>query len=125
MAVVTVIVVMEAAMVAAENSGIKNKDKLREYLYKNPRKLAEKLQKFLQDDEGNLLEPVRIKGKGIGYYYSHNDKKFIPVPRNSEYYLTPWVDDDPDKCYIYSHYNWMVGVILKVNRSEIQFIGFN
>ena len=112
-------------MVAAENSGIKNIAKLREYLYKNPTKLAEKLAKFLKNDNGELLEPVRIKGKGVGYYYSHNDKRFIPAARNREYYLIPWDDEDPSKCYIYSHYNWMVGVILKVNKEEIEFIGFN
>jgi hypothetical protein len=116
---------MEAAMVAAENSEIKNKAKLREYLYKNPTKLAEKLAKYLQDDNGELLPPVKLKGKGIAYLYSHNDRKFIPAPKNAEYYLTPWVDDDPKVCYIYTHYNWMVGVIFKVNRDQIQHIGFN
>jgi hypothetical protein len=118
-------VVTEAAMVAAESSEIKNKAKLREYLYKNPAKLAQKLAKFLQDEQGNLLEPVKIKGKGMGYYYSHNDKKFIPTPRDGEYYLLPWTAEDPSDCYIYSHYCWMIGVILKVKKEEIKFIGFN
>jgi hypothetical protein len=112
-------------MVAAESSEIKNKAKLREYLYKNPVKLAQKLAKYLQDDNGELLQPVRLKGKGIAYLYSHNDRKFIPAPKNAEYYLTPWIDDDPKKCYIYTHYNWMVGVIFKVDRDQIQHIGFN
>jgi len=112
-------------MVAAENSDFKNKEKLREYLYKNPVKLAEKLAKMIQNTDGTLLEPVRIKGKGIGYYYSHNDRAFIPAARNSEYYLLPWKTDNPEECYIYSHYNWMIGVILKVNIKEIQFLGFN
>ena len=70
-------------MVAAENSDFKNQAKLREYLYKNPVKLAIKLAKFLQNDNGEMLEPVRLKGSGIGYYYSYNDKRFIPAPRNS------------------------------------------
>jgi len=125
MAVVTVIAAMEAAMVAAENSEIKKKAKLREYLYKNPVKLAQKLAKFLQNDDGTLLEPVKLKGKGMGYYYSHNDRRFIPAPRDGEYYLLPWASDDPSECYIYTHYTWMIGVILKVNKDEIQHIGFN
>ena len=112
-------------MVAAENSGIKNKDKLKEYLYKNPIKLAEKLAKMLQTDSGELLEPIKIKGKGKGYYYSYKDKRFVSVPRDGEYYLIPWQDEDPEKCYIYSHYTCMVGIILKIDRSEIQHIGFN
>ena len=116
---------MEAAMVAAENSEFKNKQKLREYLYKNPVKLAEKIAQMIQTNEGELLEPVRIKGQGIGYYYSHNDKSYIPVPRNSEYYLLPWRTENLDERYIYSHYNWMIGVILKININEIEFLGFN
>jgi hypothetical protein len=112
-------------MVAAESSEIKNKAKLREYLYKNPVKMAEKLAKMLQNVDGTLLEPVRLKGKGLGYYYSHNDKKFIPVPRDGEYYYVPWQADDPNECYIYGHHCWFIGVVLKVPRDEVQFIGFN
>jgi hypothetical protein len=112
-------------MVAAENSEIKNKAKLREYLYKNPAKLAQKLAQFLQTESGDLLQPVRIKGKGTGYYYSHNDKRFIHAPRNAEYYLLPWATDEDGKCYIYGHYSWLIGVILKVNKDEIQHLGFN
>ena len=125
MVVATAIVMMEAAMVAVENSEIKDKKKLREYLYKNPRKLGEKLAKFLQNDDGTLLEPVKLRGKGVGYYYSYNDKRHIPAPRNSEYYLLPWIDEDPQVCYVYCHYTWMIGVILKVPKKEIQKIGFN
>jgi len=119
------IAAMEAAMVAEENSEIKNKAKLREYLYKNPAKLAQKLAKLMQSDDGDLLEPVKIKGKGMGYYYSHNDKRFIHVARDGEYYLLPWASEDPDECYIYTHYTWMIGAILKVKKEEIQHIGFN
>ena len=115
----------EAAMVAAENSGIKNKAKLREYLYKNPAKLATKLAKMLETSDGDLLHPVRLKGKGPGYYYSVNDKKLILCPRNSEYYILPWADDDENRCYVYAHYNWQIGVILKVFKDDIQFLGFN
>ena len=94
---------MEAPMVV-ENSGIKDKAKLREYLYKNPKKLAIKLAQLVQTKQGALLVPVRLKGKGPGYYYSINDKKFILSPRNGEYYLLPWIDDNIEKCYVYSHF---------------------
>jgi hypothetical protein len=112
-------------MEAVENSGIKNKAKLREYLYKNPVRLAEKLAKFIENDDGTMLEPVVLKGKGMGYYYSHNEKRFIYAPRNAEYYLIPWAHEDPAKCYVYSHGAWMIGVILIVGKSEIQYIGGN
>ena len=112
-------------MEAVENSGIKNKAKLREYLYKNPAKLAEKLAKFIENDDGTMLEPVVLKGKGMGYYYSHNEKRFVHAPRDAEYYLIPWVHEDPTKCYIYSHGAWMIGVILRVDKDEIKYIGGN
>lgn len=110
---------------AVANSNIKNKAKLREYLYKNPAKLALKLQKFLQNEEGDLLSPVKLKGKGYKYLYSYYDKKNILCPCNSEYYLMSWHAEDPDFCYVYSHYKWMTGVVLKVKRDNIIFIGFN
>jgi len=108
-----------------ENSGIKDKAKLREYLYKNPQKLAIKLAQLIQTKQGNLLPPVKLKGKGTSYYYSVNDKRFILSPRSAEYYLLPWFDDDEERCYIYSHHNWQIGVILKVFKDQIEFLGFN
>jgi len=108
-----------------ENSGIKDKEKLREYLYKNPTKLAIKLAQLIQTKQGHLLPPVHLKGKGTGYYYSVNDKKFILSARKGEYYLLPWSDDDEDRCYVYSHHNWQIGVVLKVFKDQIEFLGFN
>tara|TARA_Y100001963_G_scaffold156599_1_gene250611 strand:- start:1498 stop:1836 length:339 start_codon:yes stop_codon:yes gene_type:complete len=112
-------------MIAMGNSGIKDKAKLREYLYKNPRKLALKLAKMVQTDSGELLQPVKLKGKGAGYYYSLNDKKMIMAQRDAEFYLLPWVDYESDRCYVYSHYSWQIGVILKVFKDQIEQIGFN
>tara|TARA_Y100000593_G_scaffold56973_1_gene106114 strand:- start:34 stop:372 length:339 start_codon:yes stop_codon:yes gene_type:complete len=112
-------------MLAMANSGIKDKAKLREYLYKNPRKLALKLAKMVQTDDGELLQPVRLKGSGPGYYYSLNDKKMIMSQRDAEYYLLPWTDHENDRCYVYSHHNWQIGVILRVFKDQIDLIGFN
>ncbi len=110
----------------AENSGIKDKNKLMRYLYKNPKKLAIKLSKFLQDDNGEALAMVSLKGKGQGYYYSIQDKKFVRVCRSSQFYLLPWDDPkDNKRCYIYTHFNWMTGCILKVYKDEIIELGHN
>jgi len=109
----------------AKNSGIKNKNKLLKFLYSNPAKLAIKLQKFIKDDDGNALPLVKLEGKGQGYYYSVNDKRLVRISRDSEFYLLPWVDEDPRKCYIYSHHNWMVGCIFKVFKDEIVELGGN
>jgi len=112
-------------MVVAENSGIKDKAKLREYLYKNPAKLALKLAQLLQKEDGTLLQPVKFKGNGVIFSYSVNENRHIPCPRDGEYYLMPWLDDDKEKCYVYSHHKWQVGVILKVFKDQIEFLGFN
>tara|TARA_R110001592_G_scaffold202939_1_gene452625 strand:- start:1278 stop:1616 length:339 start_codon:yes stop_codon:yes gene_type:complete len=112
-------------MVATEKSEIKNKAKLKEYLYKNPTKLACKLAQLIKDDNGNLLQLIKLKGSGMTYCYSINDKKFILTPRSSEYYLLPWASEDPRKCFIYCHSQWQVGVIFRVFKDDIDFLGFN
>ncbi len=114
------------ATVVAENSGIKDKKKLLKYLYENPTKLAIKLAKFMQSNEGEALPVVRLKGEGQGYYQSVNDKKLIRVNRNSEFYLLPWKHKtNEDRCYVYSHHNWMTGCIFDVFWDDIEFIGGN
>jgi len=114
------------AMVVAANSGIKDKKKLLKYLYKNPAKLAEKLTKFMQSSDGFALPMVKLKGQGQGYYMSMNDKKLIRVSRDAEFYLLPWKHKtNKDRCYVYTHYNWMTGCILDVFRNDIEFIGGN
>ncbi len=50
----------------AKSSGIKNKQRLMKYLYKNPNKLAMKLMQFLKDENGEALPLVTLKGKGQG-----------------------------------------------------------
>lgn len=120
-----VTIAMEAEMEAVENSGIKDKAKLKEYLYKNPTKLAVKLAQLLENNHGELLQPVRFKGSNSSYYYSINHKKHIVCPRNGEYYLLNWMDEDNERCYVYGHYTWQIGVILKVFKDQIEFLGFN
>ena len=110
----------------AENSGIKDKKKLMRYLYRNPVKLALKLSTFLKDSDGTALDPVKLKGEGQGYYYSMNDKKFVRVNRNSEFYLLPWKDkNNEEKCFIYTHHNWLVGCILSVYKKDLEYLGYN
>ena len=113
-------------MVVAANSGIKDKSKLLKYLYENPSKLAYKLRKFMEDEEGYALPMVQLKGEGQGYYLSHSDKKILRVSRDSEFFLLPWKHKtDETRCYIYTHYNWMTGCIFDVFLDDIEFIGGN
>ena len=110
----------------AENSGIKDKKQLLKYLYENPVKLAEKLRKFMQDRDGQTLPMVTLNGEGQGYYLSLSDKELIRVNRDGEFYLLPWVHkDNKDRCYIYTHHNWLVGCIFDVFWDDISFIGDN
>ena len=94
------------------------------YLYKNPTKLALKLARFLESPDGIPLELVRLKGKGQGYYYSVQDKGFVRASRDAEFYLLPW-EDKSGKCFVYTHYNWLIGCILRVDKNEIEHLGYN
>tara|TARA_R100000808_G_scaffold19159_1_gene41711 strand:- start:276 stop:614 length:339 start_codon:yes stop_codon:yes gene_type:complete len=110
----------------AQNSGIKDKEKLKKYLYTNPDKLALKLLQFTKDKKGHALPHVKLKGTGQGYYYSINHKRLIRASRDAEFYLLPWDDGEDDRrCYIYTHYNWMVGCIFRVFKSDIIHLGDN
>lgn len=88
--------------------------------------MADRLQKLLKSDKGELLEPVMFKGKGQGSYWSQSDKKFINVSRKSAHYLIPWRDPkDDDARFVYTHHIAHVGVILRVNKKDYYKIGFN
>ena len=114
------------AMVVVANSGIKDKKKLMKYLYENPNKLAEKLTKFMKSDEGFALPMIRLKGEGQGYYLSVNDKRLIRANRSGEFYLLPWKHKtDKNRCYIYTHHNWMTGCIFDVFWDDVSIIGDN
>jgi hypothetical protein len=116
---------MEVAMVA-ENSNITDKDKLKEYLYRNPDKLAQKLNQLLKDDDGFLLEPVKLKEDSNNYCYSIHLKRFVYISKNTELYLLPYsCPEDPRKCYVYSHSNWQNGMVYKVYIKDLERIGFN
>jgi len=115
----------EVVMVA-ENSSIKNKEKLKSYLYRNPDKLAQKLSQLLKDDDGFLLEPVKLKDNSNNYCYSINLKRFVYIPKSAELYLLPYsCPEDPRKCYVYSHSNWQTGVVYKIYIKDLERIGFN
>ena len=111
-------------MVAA-NSGIKDKEKLIKYLYTNPDKLALKLMNYIKDGDGNSMPLVKLKGTGQGYYQSVNHKRLIRVSRDAEFYLLNWASPEKGRCYVYTHYNWMIGCIFHVFEDDIEYIGFN
>ena len=87
--------------------------------------LAETLQRYMKDINGNPFEQVRIKGSGYGYYYSMSDKKTIMVPRSAEYYLISNKTDNLGRLKVYTHYKFMSGAVLLVPKEEIEPIGWN
>jgi 8-oxo-dGTP pyrophosphatase MutT (NUDIX family) len=123
----TSVVEMQAAMEVAEVSkSSESREKLLSMAYKDPIVMANRLQKLLVGDKGELLEPVMLKGEGKGTYWAHSDKKFISVSRKSAHYLIPWRDPkDENARFIYTHHIAHAGVILRVKKEEFYKIGFN
>jgi len=89
------------------------------------KELAIKAAQTLQTKDGNLLPTVRIKGKGMGYYWSPYDKKLILVPRSAEYYLLPWKEDENGRKYIFLPVSLTGGTILSVDSDDLEVLGFN
>lgn len=87
--------------------------------------LAYKMQNFLKSKEGNLLQPVRLKGNKTKYYWSFMEKKFSLVHTQSELYLIPWKETEKGEMYVYSPYNFQQGNVLLVPKEEIIYLGFN
>jgi len=102
---------------ATYNNNISEKDKNIQ--------LAETLQRYMKDINGNPFEQVKIKGSGYGYYYSMSDKKTIMVPRSAEYYLISDKTDKEGRLRVYTHYKFMSGAVLLVPKEEIERIGWN
>ena len=88
-------------------------------------KLAKKIAKLLKDGEKNSLQPVMIKGEGIGYYYNLATMTFIPIPKTSELYYLPVKPDEKGNLYIFSPYTFNQGAVILVPEEKIEFLGFN
>ncbi len=89
-------------------------------------KLAAKLSGWTKSKDGYLLEPVKIKGNGKGFYWSVSDKAFAWVDKDLEWYYIDGVDaDEQQRVCLYSPYIFASGVICRVPIEEVTFIGFN
>jgi hypothetical protein len=87
--------------------------------------LAYKMQAFLQSKNGNLLQPVRLKGKRETYYWSFVNKKHELLHPNSEMYLLPWKETEKGEYYVYSPYTFQSGNVFLIPKDEIIDMGFN
>jgi len=102
----------------------------KEYLTKefqsNFIKLAVKLTGLLKSKDGYLFEPVKIKGKGKGFYWSVSDKSFVWVDKQLEWYHVYSVPpDSKGRVCLYSPFRFAIGIICRVPEEEVDFIGFN
>ena len=89
-------------------------------------KLAVKLSGWTKSKNGTLLEPVKIKGNGKGFYWSISDKSFVWVDRDLEWYLVGGVaPDDKGRLCLYSPFIFASGVICRIPPNEVEYIGFN
>ncbi len=89
-------------------------------------KLASKLTGWTKSKNGSLLLPVKIKGKGKGFYWSISDKSFKWVDRNLEWYYVSGVDpDEQGRLCLYSPFIFASGIICRIPEEEIDFVGFN
>jgi len=92
----------------------------------NTYKLAAKMASALRTKDKKLLECVRFKEDGHGFYYSIADKSFVWVNRKEEWFYVPFVEkDERGRVCIYSHYLFSMAVFIMVPEDEIELIGFN
>ena len=113
-------------MVAVANNIKKSDDINWSLIYRKPRLMAAHMQSLQKSQNGQLLQLAVIKGNGYGQYYSVLDKKPILVPRKAQYFLLPWENpDNPDDYYLYSHHIAISGIVLRVNKKEVNIIGYN
>jgi hypothetical protein len=87
--------------------------------------LALKMQAFLKSKNGNLLQPVRLKGKKETYYWSFMNKKHELLHPRSEMYLLPWQMTEKKEYYVYTPYKFNSGNVFLVPREQIIDLGFN
>jgi len=92
----------------------------------NSIKLAVKMASALKTKKGELLELVKFKKPGEGYYYSLSDKRHVLINRGEEWYYVPFVPkDEKGRICLYSPYLFSMAVFIMVSEEEIDFIGFN
>lgn len=89
-------------------------------------KLAAKLTAMLKSKEGHLFEPIKIKGSGKGFYWSMSDNRFVWVNKDLEWYHVYSVSpDDRGRLCVYSPFIFASGIICRIPKEEVEFLGFN
>lgn len=100
-------------------------DDLNPFLDPDAETLANKMASFLKSKKGELIEPIRLKGKKSKYYWSIMKKAFCLIKPDAELYLVPWKETEKGEYYVYSPYLFWEGQVFLVPKDEIIFIGYN
>lgn len=89
-------------------------------------KLAIKLRGWIKTRDGNLLQIVRFKKDGKGFYWSISDKAFAWVDRGLQwYYVTGVSPDEQGRVVLYSPFVFSSGIICRVPVEDFDFVGYN
>ena len=92
----------------------------------NSFKYAIRLAGALKTKDGELLQIVKFKETGLGFYYSITDKSFIRINREEEWYFVPYVNkDEQGRVCIYSPYLFSMAIFIMVPPEELETVGFN
>ena len=102
-----------------------NNDPFDPYLDPDAEALANKMASYLKSKKGELLEPVRLRGKKSKYYWSIMEKGFCLVKPDAEMYLVPWKETKKGEYYVYSPHLFWTGQVFLVPKAEIVSMGFN
>jgi len=102
-----------------------NNDDFERPLDPDAESLAYKMEVFLRSKSGNLLQPIRLKGKKEKYYWSFMHKKVQLLHPQAEMYLLPWQQTEKGEYYVYSPYNFQAGNVFLIPKDEIIDMGFN
>ena len=92
----------------------------------NAYKLAAKMWSNMKTKDKELLQAVRFKEKGHGFYYSTADKRPMWVNKGDEWYHVPFMEkDEYDRVCLYSPYLFKMAIFILVPEDEIEYLGFN
>jgi hypothetical protein len=92
----------------------------------NSFKYAIRLASSLKTKSGELLPIVKFKKKGLGFYYSIADKRFMQVNKDEDWYFVPYVEkDEQGRICLYSPYLFTMAIFIMVPPEEVEIIGYN
>lgn len=85
------------------------------------KKIIRQLAGKARADDGDLITPVLIEGKGYMWCYSPQERNFKRVARGTKAYIINEVCDNENRLLIYTE----SGEVVRVEQKELLIIGLN